>query len=328
MGKEGGIGERVISAEAAGLLTWMMHQAVESGTGTRARLPGRQAAGKTGTTQAARDAWFVGFTADYVTGVWMGYDDNTPLTGVTGGGLPAEIWQEVMVRIHEGVPPRPLPMIDPGPPLAHAANIPQSPGQAAARRAGHDRRPALCAGRQPLTTCRTSGTPTTTQNPANDPMFEPYNPAGHRADPRRSGGTGADRRAELDPARELTAQAADCRNCRSRSASAAADLPRATAGPGRAAAAAACIGACTMPSAGRTVGPVNLHHIGQQRAQRVDHRAGSRTADRGTGSAVPGWPPAAAPRPATAPDRGQRHCAISARIRSAQQARNSVTMRA
>jgi penicillin-binding protein 1A len=67
-------------------------------------------AGKTGTTQAARDAWFIGFTADYVAGVWMGYDDNTPLTGVTGGGLPAEIWREVMERVHRGVPVSPLPM--------------------------------------------------------------------------------------------------------------------------------------------------------------------------------------------------------------------------
>jgi membrane peptidoglycan carboxypeptidase len=58
--------------------------------------------------QAARDAWFIGFTADYVIGVWMGNDDNTPLTGVTGGGLPAEIWRETTERIHQGVPPTPL----------------------------------------------------------------------------------------------------------------------------------------------------------------------------------------------------------------------------
>ena len=73
---------RVLDERAAGELVWMMAQVIEGGTGTRAQLPdGRPAAGKTGTTQAARDAWFVGFTADYVTGVWMGYDDNTPLTG-------------------------------------------------------------------------------------------------------------------------------------------------------------------------------------------------------------------------------------------------------
>lgn len=108
--QEGGIGERVISPQAAQQLTYMMSRVVEAGTGTRARLPGRQAAGKTGTTQAARDAWFIGFTADYVAGVWMGYDDNKPLTGVTGGGLPAEIWRETMTRVHDGTAARPLPM--------------------------------------------------------------------------------------------------------------------------------------------------------------------------------------------------------------------------
>jgi penicillin-binding protein 1A len=126
IGQSGGIGERVISERAARHLTYMMSEVIRSGTGTRARLPDREAAGKTGTTQAARDAWFVGFTADYVTGVWMGYDDNRPLTGVTGSGLPAEIWREVMVRVHDGLPPRPLPMLVPEPRLP-----PQPQGQPA-----------------------------------------------------------------------------------------------------------------------------------------------------------------------------------------------------
>ncbi len=108
-GQGGGIGERVIGEEAAHALIYMMTQVIEAGTGTRARLEGREVAGKTGTTNAGRDAWFVGFTADYVVGVWMGYDDNTPLTGVTGGGLPAEIWHEVMARVSEGTEPKPLP---------------------------------------------------------------------------------------------------------------------------------------------------------------------------------------------------------------------------
>lgn len=115
IGQEGGMGERVISERAAQELTWMLTQVIETGTGGRAALPDRQVAGKTGTTQAARDAWFVGFSADYVTGVWMGYDDNTPLTGVTGAGLPAEIWREVMLRVHDGLPVTPLPMIIPEP---------------------------------------------------------------------------------------------------------------------------------------------------------------------------------------------------------------------
>lgn len=114
MEQEGGIGERVIQQEAAEQLVYMMSQVIERGTSTRAKLPGgRPAAGKSGTTQAARDAWFIGFTADYVAGVWIGYDDNTPLTGVTGGGLPAEIWKEVMARVHEDLPVRDLPMTVP-----------------------------------------------------------------------------------------------------------------------------------------------------------------------------------------------------------------------
>ncbi|MEL7211503.1 MAG: PBP1A family penicillin-binding protein [Pseudomonadota bacterium] len=115
MDNPGGIGERVIREEAARQLTYMMSKVITEGTGRRAALSGREAAGKSGTTQAARDAWFIGFTADYVVGVWMGYDDNTPLTGVTGGGLPAEIWRQTMERVHQGVEPKPLPMIRPAP---------------------------------------------------------------------------------------------------------------------------------------------------------------------------------------------------------------------
>ena len=115
MGASGGIGERVIRPEAAQQLVWMMEKVIAGGTGRRAQIPGWQAAGKSGTTSAAKDAWFIGFTADYVAGVWMGYDDNTPLSGVTGGGLPAEIWRETMVRVHEGLDPKPLPMLEPAP---------------------------------------------------------------------------------------------------------------------------------------------------------------------------------------------------------------------
>ncbi len=115
MGKISGAGKRVISDKSSAELIYMMNQVVEKGTGRRARLEGREAAGKTGTTQGARDAWFIGFTADYVTGVWMGNDNNSKLTGVTGGGLPADIWRETMVRVHEGLPSRPLPMLHPLP---------------------------------------------------------------------------------------------------------------------------------------------------------------------------------------------------------------------
>jgi penicillin-binding protein 1A len=127
MGATGGVGQRVISEEAAQYLTYMMSRVIDDGTGTRARIPGWEAAGKTGTTQAARDAWFLGFTADYVAGVWMGNDDNAPLTGVTGGGLPAEIWREVMVRVHDGLQPQPLPMLIPAPKLPPGGAYAPSP---------------------------------------------------------------------------------------------------------------------------------------------------------------------------------------------------------
>lgn len=110
MEQSGGIGERVISESAARELTWMMSRVIEEGTGQRARIDGWELAGKSGTTSAARDAWFIGFSGDYVTGVWMGYDNNTPLNGVTGGGLPAEIWRQTMERVLRDMTPVPLPM--------------------------------------------------------------------------------------------------------------------------------------------------------------------------------------------------------------------------
>ncbi|MDP2082290.1 MAG: transglycosylase domain-containing protein [Pseudotabrizicola sp.] len=127
LGATGGVGQRVISEEASLYLTYMMNRVIENGTGTRAKIPGWQAAGKTGTTQAARDAWFLGFTAEYVAGVWMGNDDNAPLTGVTGGGLPAEIWREVMVRVHQGLQPQTLPMLVPEPKLPPGGYYAPSP---------------------------------------------------------------------------------------------------------------------------------------------------------------------------------------------------------
>ena len=123
MTQDGGLGERVVSEDAARQLVWMMTHVIDEGTGRRAALPnGWQAAGKTGTTQEGRDAWFVGFTADYAVGVWMGYDDNRPLTGVTGGGLPADIWRETVTRISAARPPGPLPMM---PPAGQPAPQPQ-----------------------------------------------------------------------------------------------------------------------------------------------------------------------------------------------------------
>ena len=93
----------VISEASANELTAMLQGVIKSGTGTRANI-NRPAAGKTGTTSDYHDAWFVGYTPDLVTGVWVGNDDNTPMRGVMGGGLPAQIWKEYMVKALEGTP--------------------------------------------------------------------------------------------------------------------------------------------------------------------------------------------------------------------------------
>jgi penicillin-binding protein 1A len=87
----------------------MMRLVVTDGTGTRANFPGFDIAGKTGTSQDYRDAWFIGYTSDLIAGVWVGNDDNSPTKKVTGGLLPAEIWRKVMESAHRGLTPRPLP---------------------------------------------------------------------------------------------------------------------------------------------------------------------------------------------------------------------------
>lgn len=118
MTQSSGVGDRVIDERAAGQLVYMMNQVVETGSGRRARINGVEIAGKTGTTNASRDAWFIGYTSSYIIGVWMGYDDNSKLTGVTGGGLPAQIWRETMTRVLDGEIPAPLPMYRPPAPEA------------------------------------------------------------------------------------------------------------------------------------------------------------------------------------------------------------------
>jgi penicillin-binding protein 1A len=83
----------------------MMEGVITHGTATRAGF-GRPAAGKTGTTQNWRDAWFVGFTPDWVCGVWIGNDDNTPMNKITGGNIPAQIWRQMMITAHQNMPVR------------------------------------------------------------------------------------------------------------------------------------------------------------------------------------------------------------------------------
>jgi penicillin-binding protein 1A len=89
-------------------MTAMLYRVVANGTGRAARMPDREVAGKTGTTQDSRDGWFVGFTTDFVAAVWIGNDDNSPMLKVTGGSIPAETWNRVMTVAELDHPARPL----------------------------------------------------------------------------------------------------------------------------------------------------------------------------------------------------------------------------
>ncbi|HHI82970.1 MAG TPA: PBP1A family penicillin-binding protein, partial [Rhizobiales bacterium] len=90
--------KQVVAPEVIADMNYMLNQVVESGTGRRARLGFTPQAGKTGTTQSYRDAWFVGFTADYVTGIWVGNDNFQETNRVTGGSLPAMTWKAYMEK--------------------------------------------------------------------------------------------------------------------------------------------------------------------------------------------------------------------------------------
>ena len=100
---------QVIDPRAVAMMNTMMQETLLSGTARRAEIPGWTAAGKTGTSQDFRDAWFIGYTANLVTGVWLGNDDNSPTRKATGGGLPVEVWTRFMKAAHRGVPVAGLP---------------------------------------------------------------------------------------------------------------------------------------------------------------------------------------------------------------------------
>ncbi len=111
----------VVAPEYVGMMNEMLEGVIAHGTGKAAALP-RPAAGKTGTTQDYRDAWFIGYTADLVAGVWLGNDNDAPMRRVTGGSLPAQAWRHFMLAATSGMPVRPLPI--PGPIPATSSGVP------------------------------------------------------------------------------------------------------------------------------------------------------------------------------------------------------------
>ncbi|MGH6906880.1 MAG: transglycosylase domain-containing protein, partial [Aestuariivirga sp.] len=107
--RSGGGASSAISYYDLGQMNEMMGAVVAGGTARRAQFGDFEIAGKTGTSQDYRDAWFIGYTTHLVGGVWMGNDDNSPTQKMTGGSLPAAVWKDVMEVAHEGMVPEPLP---------------------------------------------------------------------------------------------------------------------------------------------------------------------------------------------------------------------------
>ena len=104
---------QVITPQVANDMNMMMSKVVEEGTARRAQLDGIKAAGKTGTTNAHRDAWFVGYTGNLVCGVWYGNDDYSPMGQMTGRSLPAQTWKEIMAYAHQGIELKSIPGLAP-----------------------------------------------------------------------------------------------------------------------------------------------------------------------------------------------------------------------
>ncbi len=104
---------RAIPESVASDMAFMMSKVVEEGTARRAILDGMKSAGKTGTTNSYRDAWFVGYTGNFVCGVWFGNDDYSPLNRMTGGSLPAQTWHDIMAYAHQGVELKNIPGLAP-----------------------------------------------------------------------------------------------------------------------------------------------------------------------------------------------------------------------
>jgi len=143
---------RVIDERYAAMMNQMMQETLSSGTARKASLAGFPAAGKTGTSQDYRDAWFIGYTGHLVAGVWLGNDDNSPTKKLTGGAMPADIWNRFMTAAHQGLPTADLPGMagrsidapapaNPAPPSASPLTSMLSPAPAAPMMREDDMRP-------------------------------------------------------------------------------------------------------------------------------------------------------------------------------------------
>jgi penicillin-binding protein 1A len=119
---------QAIDPRNVAMMNAMMQETLLSGTARKAEIPGWSAAGKTGTSQDFRDAWFIGYTANLVTGVWLGNDDNSPTKKATGGGLPVDVWTRFMRTAHQGVPVAALPGSQAGALFTNFAQAAPQPG--------------------------------------------------------------------------------------------------------------------------------------------------------------------------------------------------------
>jgi penicillin-binding protein 1A len=161
--RKGASNGRVIDQNYLAMMNYMMQETLLTGTARKAALPGWQAAGKTGTSQEFRDAWFIGYTSHLVAGVWLGNDDNSPTKKASGGNLPVEIWSRFMRAAHQGIPPQPLPgglwrdNSSGGVPMAENNGWPSLPGLFGAPATGQTRQ--VAAPPAPIHGAATSGAP-------------------------------------------------------------------------------------------------------------------------------------------------------------------------